>query len=229
MPRTRSILLFILVLLALDAVAVVLLRAPKTPRTRVDLEALRTGFTARVDAAARGPFLTTGRVYVTGTATLARDDLIIPSLDRRSISGDTLLVRVPGQVSYGFDITRLARDSVQLLPDGSVLVGVPPLTPARATTFLDKLDVRTRRGWMRVAQVQSALAPATRVRLDRALADAARQVLRTSRQPRMYSAHLLEGMLAPAARAAGEPRPRMRFRFAPAAPIPARASPSPPP
>lgn len=124
-------------------------------------------------------------------------------------------VRVPGRVSYGFDVRALSPDMIRLSDDRVVELELPRLSVHSVAPDLSRLEVRTsNEGWMRIfpsdaneqvrTQALSAIEPAFRRQ--------ARRRFETATQPRLNTARALEAMLRPALQAAGLSSPRFRIR-----------------
>ncbi len=124
-------------------------------------------------------------------------------------------VRVPGRVSYGFDVQALTPEMIRLSGDEVVELELPRLSVHSVSPKLSRLEVRTSNaGWMRVlpsdandqvrAAALSAVEPAFRRQAERRF--------ETATQPRLNTARALETMLRPALQAAGLSAPRFRVR-----------------
>lgn len=124
-------------------------------------------------------------------------------------------IRVPGTVSYGFDVRDLTPSMVSLERNELVAVDLPALSVYSVEPDLTKLRVRTQaRGWMRILSSdaheevrQQALAA-----VKEAFHHQAERRLASATQPRINTARALEAMLTPPLRAAGVSSPQFRIR-----------------
>jgi len=124
-------------------------------------------------------------------------------------------VRVPGRVSYGFEVDRLRAEMITVEEDGVVAVDLPELSVHSIEPRLSRLQVRTRtEGWMRVfpSTVSEEVRSRAMAGVRTAFLDQAEDRLRTATQPRVNTARALEKVLAPPLKAAGVDRPRFRIR-----------------
>ena len=115
-------------------------------------------------------------------------------------------VRVPGRVSYGFDVKRLTAEAIDVRKDGTVRVTLPSLRVHSVAPDLSRLEVGSgSEGWTQIfpsdahADVrQSALAS-----VEDAFRKQAQARLNGSTQPRVNTAKALAAMLRPGLEAAG--------------------------
>lgn len=127
-------------------------------------------------------------------------------------------VRVPGRVSYGFDVQELRPEAIRVHRDGLVEVTLPDLQIHAVEPDLAALEVKTSStGWMRLFESsaegevkQKALAGAQEV-----LRAQAQQRINDAAQPRINTARALQTMLTPVLVAAGVPDPQFRFQIGP--------------
>jgi hypothetical protein len=124
-------------------------------------------------------------------------------------------VRVPGTVSYGFDVRALTPDMISV--DGTrVDVSLPSLSVHSVEPDLTRLEVQSReRGWMRV--LPSDMPAAVRTQALGAVREAFREQterrIATATQPRVNTARALERLLRPALQASGLESPQFRMRI----------------
>ena len=124
-------------------------------------------------------------------------------------------VRVPGRVSYGFDVRALTPRMIALEEGGIVAVDLPELTVHSVEPRLSRLQVRDRtEGWMRVfpSDVNDEVRARALAGVRKAFRRQAERRLRSATQPRVNTARALEAMLRPPLTAAGVDRPRFRIR-----------------
>jgi len=172
-------------------------------------------------------FLVTGTLDVSVTVRVDSSQFLTPSwltylLEKTQPSalplvqgGSETRVRVPGTVSYGFDVQNLAPSMITVQEKGLVGVALPSLAVHSVEPDLAKLEVRTQTaGWMRV--LPSDLPEAVRTQALGAVKGAfrtqAERRIDTATQPRVNTARALEAMLRPPLKAAGVDTPRFRIR-----------------
>jgi hypothetical protein len=172
-------------------------------------------------------FLVTGTMDVRVTVRVDSSQFLTPSwltyvLERTQPSALALMqggaatqVRVPGTVSYGFDVRALDPSMITVQENGAVGVALPALTVHSVEPDLADLEIRSQTsGWMRVlpsdmpnevqTQALGAVKEAFRTQAERRLD--------TATQPRVNTARALEAMLRPSLKAAGVDAPRFRIR-----------------
>jgi hypothetical protein len=124
-------------------------------------------------------------------------------------------VRVPGTVSYGFDVRALTPDMISV--DGTrVDVSLPSLSVHSVEPDLTRLEVQSQeRGWMRM--LPSDMPAAVRTQALGAVREAFREQterrIATATQPRVNTARALERLLRPALQASGLESPQFRMRI----------------
>jgi hypothetical protein len=172
-------------------------------------------------------FLVTGSLDVSVTVRVDSSQFLTPSwltylLEKTQPSALALVqggaetrVRVPGTVSYGFDVRALTPSMITVREKGLVGVALPDLAVHSVEPDLANLEVGTQTaGWMRV--LPSGLPEAVRTQALGAVKEAfraqAERRLDTATQPRVNTARALEAMLRPPLKAAGVDTPRFRIR-----------------
>lgn len=124
-------------------------------------------------------------------------------------------VRVPGRVSYGFEVQALTAQMITVEDDGVVAVDLPALTVHSVEPRLSRLRVRTStRGWMRVfpSEVRADVRKRALDSVREAFRRQAEARIQTATQPRVNTARALQKMLTPPLQAAGLDEPRFRIR-----------------
>lgn len=129
--------------------------------------------------------------------------------------GSETRVRVPGTVSYGFDVRALTPSMITVGENNQVGVALPSLSVHSVEPDLSKLEVRSQNsGWLRV--LPSDMPEAVRTRALGAVKEAfrmqAKRRLGAATQPRVNTARALEAMLGPPLKAAGVEAPQFRIR-----------------
>lgn len=123
-------------------------------------------------------------------------------------------VRVPGTVSYGFDVRALTPDMISVEKE-RVGVILPSLSVHSVEPDLTRLEVQSQEsGWMRV--LPSDMPAAVRTQALGAVQDAFREQterrIGTATQPRVNTARALESLLRPALQATGIESPQFRMQ-----------------
>lgn len=135
----------------------------------------------------------------------------LPFLEGRSKTR----VRVPGRVSYGFNVETLTSEMIAVEEDNVVAVDLPDLSVHSVEPDLSRLRVKTSaEGWMRVfpSRVPEEVRQRALSGVRSAFAQQAEQRIATASQPRVNTARALEKMLRPPLQAAGLRNPRFRIR-----------------
>ena len=130
----------------------------------------------------------------------------------------TTTVRVPGRVSYGFDVRALEPRMIAVEDDGTIAVDLPDLSVRGVEPDLARIEVKTStEGWMRVfpSEVRTEVRKRALAGVEEAFRTQAERRLKDATQPRVNTARALEAMLTPPLKAAGVDRPRFRMRIGP--------------
>lgn len=192
-----------------------------------DAEVRRTVVTT-LQQEAGASFLVTGTLDITTTIRIDSMSYVTPAwltsvlqatnpgLLAYAEGSTAATVRVPGRVSYGFDVSTLSADQIDIRGD-TVGVALPALRVHSVEPDLAKLQLQTEsQGWMRVFP-----SDAHQDVRDRALADVndtfrtqAQAHLDSATQPRIHTARALATLLTPPLRAAGVSEPQFRIRVA---------------
>ena len=207
-------------------VGLVLIAAVLWSRGPSDATVRRTVVTTIQDEAPAS-FLVTGTMDVRVTVRVDSSQFLTPSwltylLEKTQPSALALMqggaetqVRVPGTVSYGFDVQVLTPSMISVQNDGLVGVSLPSLSVHSVAPDLANLEVRSQAsGWM--WGLPSDMPEEVRTRALGAVKEAfrtqAERRLDTATQPRINTARALETMLRPSLQAAGVDAPRFRIR-----------------
>ena len=171
-------------------------------------------------------FYVTGTLDITVTEEVTRTEQLFPTLfallrqaqptwPGLNQASARATVRVPGRVAYGFDVSQLSAEQIQVRPGGQVIVSLPALTVYSTEPYLRQLEVKTEAtGWMQLFGSQEE-------RAEREALGGVRDALRrqgqarldTATQPRVNTARALEKLLRPVLEAAGVPNPKFRFEI----------------
>lgn len=184
--------------------------------TTLSEERVRQTVVATLQREAPAAFVVSGTLDLTVTATVSNTRYFMPDLLDMELGTIESEVRLPGRVSYGYDLHGFGERDVRIGEDGVVEVRLPALEVHAAEPQLDAMQVRTDVGWTR-------LFPDRRAEIERKamvfaqdmLREQARDHLETSAQPRINTAEALVRMLRPALEAAGMAEPRFRIRVGP--------------
>ena len=198
-------------------------------KPRYDASEVQRAVVTTIQKEAPASFYVTGTLDVTVTKEVERIERLFPMLftllreaqpswpgiDRINQGAARATVRVPGRVSYGFDVSQLTPEKIRVRQDGLVEVTLPALRVYSAEPHLRNLEVRTETtGWMQLFGSQEKEA-------EREALGGVRDALRrqgqthidSATQPRVNTTRALETLLRPALVAAGIPNPQFRFEI----------------
>lgn len=159
-------------------------------------------------------FLITGALEVTATTRVANTRTLLPGVVGIDLGTTSATVRVPGRVSYGFDVRQLTPAMIRVHEDDVIEVTVPEPVIYSVEPNLEQMEVETQRGWLRLSRrtVEDVRGRAIRL-VQQALRAQGVAHLRASSQPRINTADALYEMLHPVLIAAGVEDPQIRFRI----------------
>lgn len=212
--RAKRILIFVAVgLAALAALAVGagLWLVRSTPQ--LTEEQVRGAMFTAIESEAPAAFLVTGQLGMNVRTRVENSKVLLPGLIGLNLGTTRATVRVPGRVSYGFEVDSLKPEMVRMLEDGVIQIELPPLAVYSTEADLGQLEVETSRGWARAGSLEDAVERRALEIVERAMRQQAVSHLRTSYQPRVNTARALERMLRPALRGLGMEDPVFRFRL----------------
>lgn len=130
----------------------------------------------------------------------------------------SIRLRVPGTVSYGFDVRDVKPEMIEVASDGTVRVQLPELSVHSVEPDLSKLQVRTSAtGWMRLfeSEVSQDVRESALSKVVDTFRAQARARLNDATQPRVNTARALQSMLTPPLQAAGVNDPTFQFQIGP--------------
>ncbi len=195
-------------------------------RPRYDAAEVQRTVITTIQREAPASFYVTGTLDIIVTEEVERTEQLFPTLfallreaqpSWPGINQATAraIVRVPGRVSYGFDVSQLSPEQIRVQPDGLVEVSLPALDVYSAEPYLRQLEVKTEAtGWMQLFGSQEKAAEREALGGVRdALRRQGQTRLNTATQPRVNTAQALEKLLRPVLVAAGTPNPRFRFEI----------------
>lgn len=189
--------------------------------------AVRRTVVTTIQEEAPASFLVTGTMDLAVTVRIDSSQYLTPSwltflLKTAQSSGLALAeggaetkVRVPGTVSYGFDIRALQPSMITVGDNGLVGVDLPSLTVHSVEPELQRLEVRSQTsGWLRVlpSDVPEAVRTQALGAAQEAFRAQAQRHLDSATQPRVNTARALKTMLAPSLKATGVDAPQFRIR-----------------
>jgi hypothetical protein len=190
-------------------------------------EQVRRTVVTTIEKEAPASFLVTGTLTLNVEARVDSSDYLTPDwltgMLRHAQPGVAPLlrgsaqarVRVPGRVSYGFDVRMLSPSMIEVGPEGRVLVGVPALSVHSVSPDLAKLEVKGgTEGWMYFfpSEAREDVRRQALSGVEEAFRRQAERRIRSATQPRVNTARALEAMLTPALKTAGIGAPRIRIR-----------------
>ncbi|HSJ08301.1 MAG TPA: DUF4230 domain-containing protein [Longimicrobiales bacterium] len=182
-------------------------------RPRLSEEEVRTVVYSTIQREAPASFLVTGTLDITVTTRVENTRTLLPGILGLDLGTTTSTVRVPGRVSYGFDVRALRPEMIRLLDDGVVEVHIPDVTVYSVEPGLEQMEVETRRGWARISEGTTTQVRERAMQLIMpTMRTQGTEHLRSSTQPRINTAHALDAMLRSALEAAGLKDPEIRFR-----------------
>jgi hypothetical protein len=206
----RSLVLLIVAAVALVAGALLLIPRLKAPRLteRVTAEAIHAAIQREADTT----FIVTGYLEVVATVRSQDTRVLLPDFLNLPLGTTRATVRVPGRVSYGFDISQLTPRMIRVSGD-TVVVEVPPVTIYSTEPDLSRLEVETTTGWARrPVTAQEAERRAVQL-LSSGLEQQGEAHLARSAQPRVNTARALRRMLEPVVTGLGMERPHVRVNL----------------
>lgn len=212
--RTKRILIFVTVGLAVLAglaigAGVWLVRS--TPQ--LTEEQVRDAMFTAIETEAPAAFLVTGQLGMNVRTRVENSKVLLPGLIGLNLGTTRATVRVPGRVSYGFEVDSLKPEMVRMMEDGVIELALPPLAVYATEADLGQLEVETSRGWARAGSMEDAVERRALEIVEGAMRRQAVSHLRTSYQPRVNTARAMERLLRPALRGLGMEDPVFRFRL----------------
>jgi len=209
-PLTRTAAIgAVLLLLVVGAVGVLLWNS----RPRLSEEEVRDVVYATIQREAPASFLITGTLELSVTTRVENTRTLLPGILGIGLGTNTATVRVPGRVSYGFDVRALEPEMIRVLEEGVIEVELPEPSVYAVEPALQQMEVETQRGWARISeQTMNEVRDRAVQLVTPTMRTQGTEHLRTSTQPRINTAHALHAMLRPALVAAGIEDPVLRFR-----------------
>lgn len=180
-------------------------------RPRLTSEEARSLVLATLQRETRQAFVVTGALDITVTTRVQNVRRLLPGLLDLSLGTVESTVRAPGRVSYGFPVAELKAESITVRGD-TIELRVPSPRVYAVEAALERMEVETRTGWLRVREnTQLEVQQRATELVSSALRQQAARHLRDSEQPRINTAETLHELLRPAFEAAGITEPVFRF------------------
>ncbi|MBT8399886.1 MAG: DUF4230 domain-containing protein [Rhodothermia bacterium] len=196
-----------LLLVVIAVSAALWLARPRFSETEV-----RQRIVTAIQTESASSFYVTGELEITATASVQNTRYLIPPL-RLNLGTTSATVRLPGRVTYGFDVRELTPEHVAVDPNGDITVTIPELAINSVEADLELMEVQTDVGWARTYAGSGQ--EVTREAMSQAH-DILRQQgaahLRDNSQPRINTAKALQVMLTPVLQAVGIAEPRFTFQ-----------------
>ncbi|MEX1182106.1 MAG: DUF4230 domain-containing protein [Gemmatimonadota bacterium] len=205
-----SVLLAVVVLLVAGAVGLALW----SMRPRLSEQDVRDVVYSTIQSEAPASFLITGAIDVTTVTRVSNTKTLLPGIVGLDLGTTTATVRVPGRISYGFDIRTFEPSMIRVLEDGAIEVEVPDPGIYSVAPNLEQMEVETERGWARISGGTLEQVRERAIELvQQTMRTQGERHLQGSEQPRINTARALHRMLHPVLVAAGMDDPQIRFRI----------------
>lgn len=159
-------------------------------------------------------FLVTGRLDLAATVHVQSTRIFLPDVLDIRIGRAEARVRVPGSVSYGFDVASLEPRHIDVRQDGTVYITLPELAIYAVDPKLDELEIETRSGWLSVREAEGSVTQEAIRHVRQGLERQAQAHLSDSVQPRVNTARALRVLLEPVLMSAGIEEPKIRMVIA---------------
>jgi len=198
------------VLMLIGAVGVFLFSS----RPRITETEIRDTVYSTIQRETASSFFITGAIEVTSTTRVQNTRTLLPGVVGIDLGTTTATVRVPGRVSYGFDVRSLTPGMIRLIGTDTIEVTVPEPVLYSVEPDLEQMEVETERGWLRLSQrtVDDVRGRAIGL-VQSTMRSQGEAHLAGSAQPRINTAHALYDMLRPVLLAMGMENPQIRFRI----------------
>lgn len=201
-----------LVLLAVAAAGFLVARCVRSSIPRLSEVQVRESVLATLQREADTAFVVTGYVDMVVTARSTDTRVLLPDLLDLRLGTTRATVRVPGRVSYGFDVSELRPESIRLAGD-TVELRVPAPVVYSAEPDLSRMEVETSTGWARLPETARDAERRAVQHLSAVLRSQAAAHLRDAVQPRVNTARALERLLTPTLQSLGVADPVFRIRI----------------
>jgi hypothetical protein len=190
----KSLPLLIVAVLALIAGALFLLPRVQAPRVteRVTAEAIYSALQREADTT----FVVTGYVDVIATVRSEDARVFLPNILNLPLGTTRATVRVPGRISYGFDMDQLTPDLIRVRGD-TVEIDLPLVSVYAAEPDMGRLEVETTTGWARLPVTAQEAERRAVQRLSETLRVHGERHLAGTAQPKVNTARALRRLVEP--------------------------------
>lgn len=207
---------WVVVVLLLLAVGIGIGVGFRAMQPRLTEEEVQSVVVSTIQREAPASFYVTGYLDVVVTSTVANTKTLFPDLFDIDLGTTRSTVRMPGRVSYGFDVRRLRPEMIEVGDDGVVRVTLPELEIYSAEPQLANMEVQTDVGWARLHRSSGRRVEQRAIQaVQRALREQGGAHIQSSTQPRINTAEAMKALLTPVLEAAGIDRPRFAFHIGP--------------
>lgn len=213
MRTSRSVTVIAISLIILAAGAISLARRFGPPALARD--EVREALYSTIQRETPASFLVTGTLDIIAETEIEASRRLLPGIVGLNLGTSRASVRVPGRVSYGFDIQQLEPDMISFLNDTIIELRLPELSIHSVEPRLGGLEVATERGWTRWAPDPDSLEQQALSFAENALRRQALAHLQDSLQPRINTAAALERMMRPVLDGLGHHRAAIHVRINP--------------
>lgn len=209
-PLTRtSVIAAVVAILLLGAAGLALWNA----RPRLSETEIRDIVYSTIQSEAPASFLVTGYIDVTTVTRVANSRTLLPGIIGLDLGTTTATVRVPGRISYGFDVRSIEPSMIRVIAGDTIEVDVPAPSLYSVEPNLAQFEIETQRGWARLSEGTSEGVRGRAIELvQQTMREQGNRHLNGSQQPRINTADALYDMLRPVLVAAGIEDPQIRFR-----------------
>jgi hypothetical protein len=209
MPRSYGTWIAMLLLIAAAAGASLYLWTRWEPPRLTERHVQEVVYTT-IQREAQQSFYVTGSIDVMAVASVEDTRVLLPRMLDLRVGTTRASVRVPGRVSYGFDVRGLPPEMIRV-EENVIQLTLPELAIYSAEPNLAEMEVQTDVGWTRLPSSGPEAERRALRHVNEALQQQGQAHLRNSVQPRVNSARALGIMLMPVLQAAGVPDPVLRF------------------
>jgi hypothetical protein len=183
-------------------------------RPRLSETEIRDVIYSTIQRESPASFLITGALEVTATTRVENSRTLFPGIVGIDLGTTSATVRMPGRVSYGFDVRQLTPAMIRVLAGDTIEVTVPDPIVYSVEPDLEQMEIETQRGWLRLSQRTTEQVRGRAIQLvQRTMRAQGEAHLRGSSLPRINPADALYETLRPVLIAAGMDDPRIRFRI----------------
>ena len=181
---------------------------------RLTEEEIRNVLITTIQNEAPASFYITGSLDIAATTTVENTKYLFPDIMMFDLGTTRATVRMPGRISYGFDVTNLHPEDIRVLRgnDGLIEVALPSLSIYSVEPDLEKMEVETSIGWARLYTRSGRRVEQEAIRfVQQALREQGERYLDTSVQARSYTKEAMQKLLSPILEAAGLSDPQFRI------------------